>query len=141
MLVLILKGSFFKITGEPLSYTVEEVIPGEQYKIRVFLDKPVKRGERLEIIAKAHTGGRIWLEAPHHRRLIVKGKPTELISRRSVDKPRYFHATLRRMPRGTILLDVYPQPWRIYAENDRLNILFVFYTQGIHVIYLKYIIP
>jgi len=131
---------FFKTTGEPLKYIVEEV-PGHGYRLRVYLEKPVKRGDRLEIITKAHMGGKVWLETPHHRQLIVQGKPTEFVGRRSVDKYRCFHATLWKMPKGSILLKTYPQPWRIYAEGDRLNILFVFYTYGVHLMYLEYKIP
>ena len=130
---------FFKVTGEQLRYTIEEV-PG-YYRFRVSLDRPVRRGERLEIVSKGHMGGKVWLEAPHHRRLILRGGPTDFAGRRSVDKHGRFHATLWKMPRGTVLLRTYPQPWRIYAEGDRLNVLFVFYTYGTHLMYLEYELP
>ena len=134
------KIGFFKNTGEQLEHVIEEA-PGYGYRLRVYLDKPIKRGEKLEIVIKAHMGGKVWLETPHHRQLILRGRPTEFVGRRSVNKHRYFHATLWKMPKGTILLKTYPSPQRIYAEDSRLNILFIFYTYGIHLMYLKYQIP
>lgn len=131
---------FFKGTGEPLNYKVE-VLPDGYYALRVTLDEPIYKGERLNIYSKAHMGGKIWLETPHHQRWLKRDEPIFFDGARGVWKPRFFHATLWKMPKGCILYETFPQPWEVYAENDRLNILFVFHTVGYCKIYMKYLIP
>jgi hypothetical protein len=131
---------FFKASGEPLQFDVEE-LPDKRYALHVRLDEPVTKGCRLDIYCKAHMGGSIWMEAPHHRGGLREVNPYFFDGMRSVPKPRYFHATLWKMPKGCILFEVFPQPWEIYVENDRLNILFVFYTTGLCKMCMKYLNP
>lgn len=132
---------FFNASGEPLHYDVQEAPDKGRYLFCVRLDRPITRGCRIEIYTKAHMGGRIWMEAPHHRRHLKKGEPVVFDGMRSVSKMKYVHATLWKMPTGCRLFEAFPQPWEIYAEDDRLNILFVLHALGVHKMYMKYLNP
>jgi hypothetical protein len=133
------KLGFFNASGEPLQFKVEK-LSDERYALYVSLPEPIRKGSRLNIYAKALMGGKVWMEVPHHKMLIERNKPAFFDGFRGPFKSGCFSATLWKMPKGCKLFEIFPQPWEIHSEDDRLNVLFVFFTSGPNKMYLKYVL-
>ncbi len=133
---------YFDTNGNRLSYEMEKRSETE-YVFRIKLAQEVPPGERMELFAKAIPGEK-WLTVQRNRRIIQRNGPAILDIDSGVGLGSLFIRSFK-MPSGCKLYECFEQPKEIWAEGDRLNLLYVFFGwhAGVewHKIYVKYLIP
>ncbi|GEM_PF-1885051 len=78
---------------------------------------------------KLRMGGRGWYKSEHHLRTIGLAEPSGFFGARPARRGEPY-AIFFRLPRGTIVYSFNPKPIEIYAEKDRLNLLFLLHTES-----------
>jgi len=127
----------------PLGHTLEKKRE-DAYVYHVALEEPVPPGQKLKILAKAVMGDELWYKKAHHRTLVKQGEPTGFQSKVAARKG-FAQTFLWQLPKGCRVLGLAPAPVEIWAEDDRLNVLFIFWSSKeageLYDLKLEYLLP
>jgi hypothetical protein len=85
--------------------------------------------QKLPGYLKLQMGGKDWYREEHHLRTIGQAEPSGFFGARLVQR-RIPYALFFKLPRETVVFNCNSQPIEFYAEDDRINVLFLLATQS-----------
>ncbi|MFQ6039312.1 MAG: DUF4160 domain-containing protein [Candidatus Poribacteria bacterium] len=119
--------AYFDVEGKQLCCETEQVSE-TKFVYHVQLGQPVQPGERIELFSKAIIGDEKWMSLPRHRQIVQRDQPAILVgdagTRLGTLLIRWF-----KLPRGCRLYEYFERPRELWADADRLNLLYVFYVR------------